>query len=119
MESFFDRNGHPKVKLTVGGRKRSGDIDAVLDTGFDGYLSLPVSMAVQLGLELIGTDTVQYADGRTARELVFTVSVKMSGKDKLVPTTLTDSVEALAGTALFSGMKVSFDFASKRISISA
>lgn len=102
MESFFDRNGHPKVKLTVGGRKRSGDIDAVLDTGFDGYLSLPVSMAVQLGLELIGTDTVQYADGRTARELVFT-----------------DSVEALAGTALFSGMKVSFDFASKRISISA
>ena len=115
MDAFFDDKGHPKVRLRVGGTKNKRILEAILDTGFDGYLSLPISMAVQLGLELIGTDTVQYADGRTANELVFSVVVKLDKSEQLVPATLTGGIEALAGTALVSGYAVTFDFPKERI----
>lgn len=52
METFFDVKNHPKIRLAVGGAKQSNLLEAILDTGFDGYLSLPISLAVTLGIEL-------------------------------------------------------------------
>ena len=43
-------------------------VDAVIDTGFDGYLCLPVQLAIQLGLELSGSIKVELADGSIKRE---------------------------------------------------
>ena len=118
MEAYFDENNHPKVNLIVGGRKKKHLLKAVLDTGFDGYLSIPITIAVELGLELINIIRVQYADGRISNELVFAVNVELGGKSELVQATLTNSVEALAGTALFIRNKVTLDFAKKKINIS-
>ena len=39
MEAYFDETDHPKVKIIVSGRKQKRIITAILDTGFDGYLS--------------------------------------------------------------------------------
>ena len=118
MEAYFDENNHPKVKLKVGGRKNKHLLTAILDTGFDGFLSLPLTIAVGLGLELTDVMQVQYADGRISNELVFAVDIEMDGKNQMVQATLTNSIEALAGTALFSTKKVSFDFPKRKISIS-
>lgn len=118
MKTSFDERGHPKIKLAVGGRRQKRLLTALLDTGFDGYLSLPISAAIQLGLELINVERVQYADGRISSELVFAVYVDMDGENRLVSATLTNSVEALAGTALFHDKKVTFDFPGKKITVS-
>lgn len=117
MEAFFDQKGRPKLNLKVKGRKQIGTFEAVLDTGFDGFISLPISIAVPLGLELVGIQAVEYADGRTSEELVFSIEVNIHGNWKKVPATLTGSSEALAGTALFSNNEVTFNFTSQKISI--
>lgn len=64
MEAFFDARNHPKIKLAVSGARRTSLLEAVLDTGFDGYLSLPITIAVTLGIELTAIVPVEYADGR-------------------------------------------------------
>ena len=117
MQAYFDSKNHPKIKLIVGGSRQKQLLTAVLDTGFDGFLSLPISIAVGLGLELVSTIQVQYADGRVSNELVFSVTVEMDGESHKVSATLTDSVEALVGTALLSKNKVIFDFLHKKIQI--
>lgn len=117
MEAYFDKTSHPRVKIIVGGRKQKRLIIALLDTGFDGHLSIPVNIAIQLGLELVNVERVQYADGRISSELVFAVHIDFNGQQQLVQATLTNSIEALAGTALFSKNKVTFDFLRKKIII--
>jgi len=115
METFFDKNNHPKIKIIVKGRKQKGKLTCLLDSGFDGYLCLPVNIAVGLGLELISIQEVQYADGRTNQELVFLITVNLDGKDQEVPATLTSSAEPLAGTSLFAEKIITFNFPKKEI----
>lgn len=117
MEARFDERNHPTVKLLVGGTQRKRVVTAILDTGFDGTISIPITIAVTLGLELSDIIQVQYADGRVSNELVFKANIETDGKLKEVKATLTGSVEALAGTLLFSDKKVTLDFARKSIRI--
>ncbi|MCX7966858.1 MAG: hypothetical protein N3B10_00040 [Armatimonadetes bacterium] len=59
------------VEIEVAGLRERQRLLAVVDTGFDGFVCLPLEVAVTLGLELSGSQWVQYADGRVVRELVF------------------------------------------------
>jgi predicted aspartyl protease len=117
MKAFFDSYGRPKVKLAIRGTRQSGTLEAILDTGFDGFLSLPVATAVPLGLELIGIQPVEYADGRVSKELVFAVKVNLNAKEKVVSATLTGGSEALAGTGLFGDYDLKLNFSKQIISM--
>lgn len=117
METFFDSRNHPKIKLAVSGAKQTSFLEAILDTGFDGYLSLPISIAVTLGIELTAIVPVEYADGRTSQELVFSVKVDLGGKEELIPTTLTAGAEALVGTALLAKYELMINFRHQRITL--
>jgi len=115
METFFDARKHPKIKLTVVGARKSSLLEAILDTGFDGYLSLPINIAVTLGIELTAIIPVEYADGRRSQELVFSVKVDFDGKQESVPVTLTAGAEALAGTALLAKYELRVNFPKRKI----
>ena len=57
------------VRLTVAGPSgQQQEIEALIDTGFDGFLSLPVSMVSALGLRWRGRGRALLADGS---EIVF------------------------------------------------
>lgn len=117
METFFDLNKHPKIKLIVVGARKSSLLEAILDTGFDGYLSLPINIAVTLGIELTAIIPVEYADGRRSQELVFSVRVDFDGKEEIVPATLTAGAEALVGTALLANYELRVNFPRKKITL--
>lgn len=117
MVGYFDEKGNPKIKVHVGGRKLSGEVDAFFDTGCSGYLVLPISMAVQLGLELIGIQPVEYADGRITNELVFKVLISINEDSKAVSATLTGSSQALVGVSLFKDYSMKIDFKNQKIEI--
>jgi len=111
MEGYIDEYGHPKVPVMVG--KLS--MYAVVDTGFDGDLCLPIQVAIQLGLKLCDTMEVELADGTRKQELVFTGQVKLGDKTKKVGIMLTESEETLLGTQMFSYLEI--DFEGKRVRI--
>ena len=97
------------VEIEVSGLRASATVEAVVDTGFDGAVCLPLDIAVPLGLELAGTEWAEYADGRIERELWFRGTVQFLGETQTVRISLTESEEALAGMALLKGCTLFID----------
>lgn len=95
--------------IQVVGLRGAQTVTAVVDTGFDGELCLPMEIAVGLGLELVGAEFVEYADGRIERELLFRGTVQFLGETKTIRIALTESQETLLGMALLRGCTLFID----------
>ena len=109
MEGYVDEYGQGRVRVGVMGRKMEITVDAVIDTGFDEYLCLPVQTAIQLGLELSDTMEVELADGTIKKEMVFSGVTKFGEETRDVEITLTESKDALIGTRMFSYLEIDFE----------
>lgn len=64
---FIGKSGSPCIKLTIEGTfPDSGkEFEVTVDTGFTGFISMPIMFALPLGLALYGTTSVQFGDGNT------------------------------------------------------
>jgi len=103
MQGYIDDLGYPRVNVAVTGARRSVTLPALVDTGFDGDLSLPIRIAVDLGLELIASFSIELADG-TVREdqPVFSGTGSLgNGTPREIEIVLTGCEEALVGLNWF------------------
>jgi len=117
MQAYFDESGVPRVSIIVGGFRSEVAVEALLDTGFDGQVCLPIRLALQLGLDLIATQEVEYADGRVETELLFSGTVRVNAEPQEVEIGLTESDEALIGREMFEGLILTLDFSNWQINI--
>ena len=108
----------PTVVLEVIGSRGQTPLTAIIDTGFDDELCLPIPLAVTLGLSLIGTEDVELADGTQKRELVFAGSVRFLDQIRPVRIFLTESEDALVGTRLLNDCRLNIDFPTGKVKIS-
>lgn len=66
----FSKSGSPTLKVLVKGPFGKGvEFEGILDTGFTGFISMPLLSALPLGLILYGTVTVELADGSKSVKL--------------------------------------------------
>jgi clan AA aspartic protease len=105
----------PQVDVVVGGTRGNVQVKACLDTGFDGDICVPTEVAVTLGLELIGCEPIELADGSRKPELVFKGYAILLGKKRVVEILLTDSEESLVGTGLLAECRLSIDFSTGKV----
>ena len=61
------------------------EILAVLDTGFNDYLTLPLFLIHELGLAFGYTMDVHMADQRIVPTDIYPIYVKWQGEDRIVP----------------------------------
>jgi clan AA aspartic protease len=111
IEGYLDENDQPRIRVIVTGIRKETSFDAIIDTGFDGHLCLPVQVAIQVGLELYGAQVSELADGSTRDELVFIGQVALENQPGVeVEISLTESEDALVGVALLMPYKLEIDF---------
>jgi len=71
MTGYLDDKGDPCIDVEVTnplGWKKT--LKCVIDTGFTGFLSIPILEAFPIGLLLVGTMPVTLADGSTQYKLM-------------------------------------------------
>ena len=56
----------PTATVEVIGSRQTMELTAIVDTGFDGDLCIPIRVAVPLGLELVGEEFVELATASRA-----------------------------------------------------
>jgi len=102
--------GTPVSELKIRGSRQARTVEGILDTGFNGFLCLPISLAVPLGLELIDVITSELADGTIVEdELVFAGQAEWDGAFMHIRILLTKSEDILIGTDFFQGYRVQLD----------
>ncbi len=106
----LDAYHQPRVAIIVRGARRDVTLEAVIDTGFDGQLCVPVSLAVEIGLELYGAQQTQLADGSIKSDLVFLGQAGFVGqRTQEVEILLTESDDALLGVGFLMDWRLEID----------
>lgn len=118
MIGYFDEYNHPRIDLSLVVNNRKINVSALIDTGFDGYLSLPKSLAEKLELKFVDTINMELADGAIKRFDLYEVKIIFDNEEKSIHTFLTDSDDVLVGAALLADKKLELDFKNKIIQIS-
>lgn len=88
-------------------------IEFVIDTGFAGALTLPVSVVAALGLLYVGRLDAHLADNSHVRVPVYEATIVWDGQETPVAV-LGRGNRPLLGTALLDGFNLNADFADHR-----
>jgi clan AA aspartic protease len=103
------------VDLEVIGSKQKVKVNALLDTGFAGYVCIPVKIAQELGLELCGSVETELADGQWVNSLVFNGQVHFLGATQHVEIIVSNSETSQVGVLLLSDCRLSIDFPTNKV----
>jgi len=120
IEGHIDEELQMRIPIRVRGLRGVVDLEAVIDTGFNGALCLPVGVAVSLGLVLVDLRLTELADGRIQPELVFEGWVQMGeATEQTVDILVTYGEDALLGMALLSliGASISADLTRRTVQV--
>ena len=97
------------IVLTVGGAPGSESrVDAVIDTGYSGQLTLPPRLVAGLGLQRVGVSRATLGDGSRVYFDVYTATVRWSGSVVDIHVDEADAVP-LVGMDLLHGHHLQID----------
>jgi clan AA aspartic protease len=97
------------ISLTLRGIiGREVGIEAIIDTGFDDYLTLPAERLAELALPARDFVQIMLADGSTAQTALYEAEVLWDGEWRAIVVQMAASMP-LIGTALLEGYRVTLD----------
>ena len=109
----FDRYGSAIVNIRVAGINPLAGINppreytAVIDTGFNVFIAMPIAAMIDLGLKSEGAAKVTLGDGSTIDNFVARGAVTLGSQTKMCDILLDEnSTEILIGLSLLRGFKL-------------
>jgi clan AA aspartic protease len=106
MTGMVNADLEPRVLLTV--RAANGQphgVEAVIDTGFNGFLTLPPALIAALGLHWLCRQQGELADGSVIAFDVYVATVDWDGQPRSVEVEAADA-QPLLGMALLKGSEM-------------
>jgi len=81
----FNHAESPRVRIGLNGVSPHAyrEFDAIVDTGFTGFISMPMKDAIPLGLILSGTTSATLADGSSSHKLTALGTAIVGGESNL------------------------------------
>lgn len=98
---------HPTLLLPIPTGAKEHEklvIPALIDTGFDGFLSIPIYLAKELNLEILGETEVELADGAQYTVKVAMLTIEFLDYIVEVEAILGEDQEGLIGISLINQM---------------
>ncbi|WP_431191170.1 clan AA aspartic protease [Leptolyngbya boryana] len=109
MHGVVDQNCEATVRLVVGNADTERQVvDAIIDTGFTGFLTLPHSVLSTLNLKPYSREEGTLADGSEVIFDVYSGFVIWDGAFRRIDINASDATP-LAGMSLLYGYRVQFD----------
>ena len=97
LKDKVNRHGEPRVSISLILRQRPVRFSAVLDTGFNGYLSVPTHVLTRSNWHLIGTETYEIATGALVEQEVYLGEIVFDGARSMVYAVATNAQDVLVG----------------------
>jgi clan AA aspartic protease len=111
MHGLVNINGDAILRLVLeNDDQQTQVIDAVIDTGYTGFLSLPSQLIESLNLPWIGNGQATLGDGRTAVFEIYTVRVIWDDQYRQVPVNRVET-EPVIGMGLLAGYALQIEVA--------
>ena len=101
------RRAFVEIVLT-GNQGQSLSIDAILDTGFEGYITLPPDVVSSISLATLAPSTYELADGQSVQFNTYLAMVSWHDRPRMVLALESNGVPLL-GAAMLWGSRVTLD----------
>ncbi|HXF05435.1 MAG TPA: hypothetical protein VNM72_08470 [Blastocatellia bacterium] len=95
----------------------SGLIEAVIDTGFSGFLVLPRTHPYSSTLPVVASETYDVAGGQRVTFDVALGKIHWMGQAMLVEILLSPGAEVLIGTQVFRGQRLEIDYDKRTVMV--
>lgn len=115
IRGVVNENDEPLVPIDLILRKRRRRFQAVLDTGFNGYLSVPESMVKGSGWYFAGYEEYEIATGDKVRERVYLGDIIFDRKRRTTHIVTSHAKDILIGTRLLSGRELHIHFKKRKV----
>lgn len=111
MHGLVNINGDAVIRLVLeNDAQQTQVIDAVIDTGYTGFLSLPGHLIESLNLPWIGNGEATLGDGRTTVFEIYSVLVIWDDNYRFIPVNRVET-EPVIGMGLLAGYALQIEVA--------
>jgi clan AA aspartic protease len=118
IQGWLREDGQAVVELEVVCSDRSSHtVPAIIDTGFNGQVSLSRQVVDELDPPLTyeGTVEVELASGMVIEEDVYSGTIRFDGQELTAEIIIADSEDTLIGTGLLLGKVLLINFVTRKV----
>ena len=109
MTGLVTSSGEAVIRVLVRGPcGQEAQVEAVIDTGFNGFLTLPTQFVTDLALPFAGTTRAALGNGSEVQMDVFEATLLWDDQERNV-VVLATAGGALVGMSMLSGYRVTLD----------
>jgi len=111
MDGYFSQDKRPAFSIELYGHSRKWKIpiEAILDTGFNGFLSLPLKHCLKAGLILASTTSQTLANGQNSSTLLCWGTVLIGQKKVVGLISISSGGHALLGMEFLEKLKAKLE----------
>lgn len=120
IQGRLREDGQAVVELNVVcSDRRSHTVPAIIDTGFNGQVSLSRRVVDELEplLTYEGTVEVELANGMVIEDDVYSGTIRFDGQELTAEIIITDSEDTLIGTGLLTNKVLLINFATREVAV--
>lgn len=108
-------NFSPEVTVEIFGINDTTKVVATVDTGYTGFLSVPLAIGLKTNLRLFGSRYSQMADGRKVKKLECFGKIRFGGKELFGIISLSETSEdSLLGMQFLESLDGDFTVSSRK-----
>ena len=117
LKGRVNRYGEPVISIQLILRNRPAKLIAVIDTGFNGYLSVPRRLLVGSKWLAIGTEKFEIATGALVEQEIYLGEIVFDGRHSPVYAVSTEAQDILIRTKLLQSKILVVNFRTKQVTV--